>query len=191
MGLASRVDLGAEVGRGGASLGEVAREDWLDEGAEDDLGSSSLREGHPEDEDELEGVVEWEPVDGADSAFKDCQEGINDPVSEPLSIVDLASTEKCIERVVAGDDEASNVDKELASDVKENEEEVEAGETEYSVDFGDGGRLLKVVEGGVFGQLLVELRQRLLGSLLGRHCADVLGGWVVARMQEVVMVRGV
>jgi hypothetical protein len=38
--LASRVGLGAEVGSGGARLGEVAGEDGLDEGAEDDLGAT-------------------------------------------------------------------------------------------------------------------------------------------------------
>lgn len=44
MGLASRVDLGAEVGGGGARLGEVAGEDWLNERAEDDLGATIRRE---------------------------------------------------------------------------------------------------------------------------------------------------
>jgi hypothetical protein len=38
--LASRVGLGAEVSGGRAGLGEVAREDWLEEGAEDDLGAT-------------------------------------------------------------------------------------------------------------------------------------------------------
>lgn len=50
----------------------------------------TLRMGHspsnwecqPEDKDELEGVVEWEPVDSADSALKDSQEGKDYPVLE-------------------------------------------------------------------------------------------------------------
>ena len=41
VGLASGVDLGAEVGSGRAGLGEVAGEDGLDEGAEDDLGTTA------------------------------------------------------------------------------------------------------------------------------------------------------
>jgi hypothetical protein len=41
VGLASRVNLGAEIGSSGSRLGEVAREDGLDEGAEDDLGTTS------------------------------------------------------------------------------------------------------------------------------------------------------
>jgi hypothetical protein len=41
VGLASRVGLGAEVGRGGAALGEVAGEDRLEEGPEDNLGTTA------------------------------------------------------------------------------------------------------------------------------------------------------
>ena len=40
MGLAGGVDLGAEVGRGRARVGEVAGEDGLEEGSEDDLGTA-------------------------------------------------------------------------------------------------------------------------------------------------------
>jgi hypothetical protein len=70
-----------------------------------------------------------------------------------LSVIDLAGGEQSVQGVVAGDDESSNVDKELASNVEEDEEEVEAGETEDSVGLGDGGLLLEVVEGGVLGEL--------------------------------------
>lgn len=41
VGLASRVGLSAEVGRGGATLREVAGEDGLEEGSEDDLGTTT------------------------------------------------------------------------------------------------------------------------------------------------------
>lgn len=40
----------------------------------------SLRKGHPEDKDELEGVVEREPVNGIDGRLNDRQEGVDDPV---------------------------------------------------------------------------------------------------------------
>ena len=40
----------------------------------------SLRKSHPKDEDELEGVVEWEPVDGIDGGLNDSQEGVGHPV---------------------------------------------------------------------------------------------------------------
>jgi hypothetical protein len=79
VGLASGVDLGAEVGSGGARLREVAGEDGLEEGSEDNLGATiwcqsvpckrgkleylrSLGKCHPEDQDKFEGVVEGYPV---------------------------------------------------------------------------------------------------------------------------------
>lgn len=54
----SRIGLCAKVGSSRARLGEEAGEDWLDEGAEDDLCSSCRGECHPEDQDKLEGIVE-------------------------------------------------------------------------------------------------------------------------------------
>jgi len=40
MRLRSLIGLGSEIGRSRTALGEVAGEDWLDEGAEDDLGAA-------------------------------------------------------------------------------------------------------------------------------------------------------
>ena len=70
-----------------------------------------------------------------------------------MGVIGLARGEEGLERVVAGDEEAGKVDEELASDVEEDEEEVEGAETEDDVDLGDGALLLKVVEGRVLGQL--------------------------------------
>ena len=39
-----------------------------------------LWESHVHDEDELEGVVEGEPVGGVDEGFDDGEEGVDDPV---------------------------------------------------------------------------------------------------------------
>lgn len=57
-------------------------EDWLEEGAEDELGTAGLWESKPKGEEELEGVVEWEPVDGVDQGLEDGEEAENDPVLE-------------------------------------------------------------------------------------------------------------
>lgn len=114
-----------------------------------------------------------EPVDGIHGALEDGQESKDDPVGQPLyksvcalfpycvhdaylSVVDFAGAEERIQRVVARNDETGNVDEELAGNVEEDEEEVQAGETENSIDLGDGGLLLEVVEGGVFGQIINE-----------------------------------
>lgn len=70
-----------------------------------------------------------------------------------MGVIGLARGEQSLERVVTGNEETSKVDKELASDVEEDEEEVEGTETEDDVDLGDGALLLKVVEGRVLGQL--------------------------------------
>lgn len=55
--LGGRLSRCAQVG-GSRSAFEVARENGLDQGAEDNLRSRSLRKSHPEDKDELESVVE-------------------------------------------------------------------------------------------------------------------------------------
>jgi hypothetical protein len=70
-----------------------------------------------------------------------------------VGVIGLSLGEQSLERVVTRDDEASKVDEELASDVEEDEEEVEGTETEDDVDLGDGALLLKVVESRVLGQL--------------------------------------
>ena len=50
-----------------------------------------------------------------------------------LSIVHLAEAEESIKRVVGWDNEAGRVDEELATDVEEDEEEVDAGEPKKDV----------------------------------------------------------
>jgi hypothetical protein len=53
-----RFSLRAEVGGWRAALGEEAGEDRCDEAMESNLGAVGLREREPEDEDELESIVE-------------------------------------------------------------------------------------------------------------------------------------
>ena len=80
-----------------------------------------------------------------------------DTYCQPLSIVDFAGREKCIERVVSGDNEASEVDEEFASNVEKDQEEVEPGKTEEDVDFRYARLLLKIVEHVIFGKLGVYM----------------------------------
>jgi len=81
-----RVNLGAEVGSGSTGSREVSCENWLDEGAENDLSAAKTLlvcrldsndqnllgewKSEPEDKDELEGIVEWEPIDCVDGTLK-------------------------------------------------------------------------------------------------------------------------
>ena len=76
--------------------------------------------------------------------------------STHLCVIDLAGAEQGSERVVSGNGEASNVHEESASNVEEDEEEVQAGKTEDSVDLGHRCLLLEIVEGGVFRQLRAQ-----------------------------------
>ncbi len=70
-----------------------------------------------------------------------------------LSVVCLSYAEQRLKRIVSWYDEAGNVHEELASDVEEDEEEVDPEKAEESIDFGDGGLLLQVVEHRILGKL--------------------------------------
>jgi len=169
VGLRSLVGLGAEVRGGRAGLGKITGEDGLEEGAEDDLGTTSLGKGHPEDEDKLEGVVEGEPVNSVDRALKNSQKGISNPVRQPLRVIDLGCTEQGIQGIVGWEDEASSIDEELPSNVEEDQEEVEGAQAKDHVDLRDGSLLLKIVESRILGQLFIELRDLVGCAILERH----------------------
>jgi len=110
-----------------------------------DLRAASNWKRQPENKDELEGVVEWEPVDRVDRALEDSQESEDYPVREPLCIVRFADSEKSFQRIVARNHEPGNVSEELASNVKEDEEEVRRDQAEEGIDLGDRGLPFQVV----------------------------------------------
>ena len=56
--LTGLIRLRSEVSRGGAGAGEESSKNWLNDGSEHDLSPVGHWEGHPEDEDKLEDVVE-------------------------------------------------------------------------------------------------------------------------------------
>lgn len=70
-----------------------------------------------------------------------------------LGIINLACAEQRFERVISRDEEAGKVHKKLASNVEEDQEEVDPNKAKESVHLRDGGLLLKVVEHRVLGQL--------------------------------------
>ena len=70
-----------------------------------------------------------------------------------LSVIDLTCTEQSLERVISWNEEACKVHKEFAGNVEEDQEKVNSGEAEESVDLGHGSLLLKVVEHGILGEL--------------------------------------
>lgn len=72
-----------------------------------------------------------------------------------LSVIGSTGSKQGMKRVVAWDEETSKVDQELASDVEEDEEEVDANETQDDIDLRDGGLSLQVVQRGILGELII------------------------------------
>lgn len=70
-----------------------------------------------------------------------------------LGIIGLGVAEESLERIVAGDGEAGDIDEELSGNVEKDKEEVESSDAEDGVDLGDVGLLLEVVEDRVSGEL--------------------------------------
>lgn len=86
-------------------------------------------------------------------------------VKTHLSVIGFAGRKERLKRVVTGDQETSKVDEELASNVEEDKEEVDADQTQDRIDLGDVGLALQVVEDGVFGELYGFLMVSKLHSL--------------------------
>lgn len=163
--------LGLEVGRC-ARGGEVLGKDRLKEGAEDDLGTVGLWKSHPENKDELEGVIERKPVNGTDCTLKNGQKSIDHPVRQPLGIIGSSRGKQSMKRVVCWDDKADGVDEEFGSDVEKDQKEVQSTKAKHNVDLLDTGLLLEFVEIAILAQLLIELGDMVLSAVLERHCEN-------------------
>lgn len=169
-GLIAGIGLAPETSAGGGL--EVSAESGSQERSEDNLGATEDGEGEPEKEEELEDIVKGEPVNDVNEALDNSEESENDPVSQPLGVIFLVGREKGPQGVVPRDDEASEVGEELTTEVEDDEEEIEGGEADDGVGLGNASRLLEVIEGGVLGELLIELPQIVLGLILSGHCED-------------------
>ena len=106
-----------------------------------------------------------------------CDKGVQ-TYGQPLRVVGFGGSEEGVERVVCGEGKASGIDQELAGNVKEDEEEVEGGDAQHHVDFGDAGLLLEVVQGWVFGELLCAADVR---SVLAEGCRGARGAFTHCR----------
>jgi len=178
-GLIEAVSLGAEARGGRAGLLEVSPKHRGQERSENELSTTESRKREPEEEDELEDEVEGEPVDNLDEALEHSEEREDNPISQPLSIIVLVVGKERSKRVVTGNDESSQVCQKLASEVEDNEEEVESANADGSIGLGDTSLLLEVVKGGVLGKLTVELTQVLCGLVLSGHCWLYFGMFVI------------
>jgi hypothetical protein len=92
-----------------------------------------------------------------------------------LSIISGSGGKQRMERVVRWDSESSGVDEELASDVEEDEEEVDGSETEDNVNLGDGSLALEIVKHWVLGELYMgEELDESHDEVRGGICIDVV-----------------
>lgn len=173
--LGSALSPGSEVGSGRATL-EVSAEHGGQEGTEDELGTTEGGERKPQKEDELEGEVEGEPVDNADKALNDTEEGENDPVGKPLGIIRRARSEESIQGVVSRDEEARDVGQELTTQVEDDQEQVESTQADDGVGLRNTGGSLEVGDARVLGELSVKSTDILLHTILGRRHGDGCDG---------------
>jgi len=170
------VGLGAQTAGSRASTTlEVTAESRGKERAEDDVGATEGGQREPQEEDKLESEVKGEPVNDADKALNHGEEGEDDPVGQPLRVVGLGRGEEGTERIVGGNGETSEVGQELATEVEDDKEKVEGDEADDSIGLGNRGRLLEVVQSGVFGKLLVELTDILVHTVLRRRHGCEIG----------------
>jgi hypothetical protein len=72
---------------------------------------------------------------------------------KPLRVVTLPHAEESLERIVTRDDKSSQVGQQLASDVEENEEEVKSDKPEESIDLGEAGLFLEIIQNLILGKL--------------------------------------
>jgi hypothetical protein len=166
---------------------EITSENWVDKGTKDDLSSAAVklvqiivkasrkyipgeRKSQPEDKNEFECIVKWEPVYGIHDRLEDGEKGKDYPVllivsndfntcdwtitnSEPLSVISAAGGEKSFEGVVSWNHESSKVGQELTSNVEEDKEEIRGNETENSVRFWDRSLPFEVIDHRILGEL--------------------------------------
>jgi hypothetical protein len=94
-----------------------------------------------------------------------------------LSVVNLVTAKQRLKRVVSREDEAGKVDEKFASNVEEDEEEVETDEPEEDVDLGDVGLFLEIIE----DRILAKLQTPCISSMLvvDAVCDEMEGLWTV------------
>jgi len=88
------------------------------------MGSIGLGKSHPQNKDELEQIVEWKPVGSTDSTLNNGEESVNNPIRQPLSIINLGGGKERLQGVVSRKHEARKIDEEFSSDIEEDQEKI-------------------------------------------------------------------
>ena len=166
---------GGGVTRGGAS-GGVTGSLLLVKGEErlsndvvvENLGASELRAHEPRDEESLANKVEGEVVEDRPESggFNKVEETEDDPVSQPLLIVVLSRALQSLHAQVSGDGPSDQVGqgRGQAKEVEKDQKDESSGGGEDTVDLGDSGLFLGLVQDGVLGEVLVQPDSVLVGD---------------------------
>lgn len=166
---------GGGVTRGGAS-GRVTGSLLLVKGEErlsdnvvvENLGASELRAHEPRDEEGLANEVEGEVVKNRPESggFDKVEETEDDPVSQPLLIVVLSRALQSLHAQVSGDGPSDQVGQRRgqAEEVEKDQKDESSGGREDTVDLGDSGLFLGLVQDGVLREVLVQPDSVLVGN---------------------------
>ncbi len=74
-----------------------------------------------------------------------------------MGIIRFVDAEQGLKGIVPGNDETSNICKELTTDIEKDEGEVGCDQSEKGIDLGNRGLLLEVVQSRILGKLVTEV----------------------------------
>jgi len=152
------INLGTESRRRETRGLEIFSKKRGQETAEKNLCTTGLGKASPEKNEELGSKVEWHPVCDAENRFENREECKNNPVGDPLVLVDLRKGEESTQAVVAWNDKTGQICQCLAPEVESNKEEIESTKTTNDISLGYTSLLLQIDQEGILAQLLIELR---------------------------------
>lgn len=182
----SSIDLAPETGGSNeAGVLEVLGSKRRNEAAEENITTASLGKTSPGEEEQLSGVPEGNPVGHTEDGLKNAEEAEEHPVGNPLGVIGFANGKESMHGVVTGDNESSKVSERLASKVEDDEKEVKNSDAADNIGLGSTGLLLKVHQDGVLAELLIELRDVVVGSVLERHLeCSLIGDYLGTMLKE-------
>jgi hypothetical protein len=164
------VDLIGLSGGVGSALGLLGVVDhhWAQDAEIEGASTASLRELEPENEEGLEGIVEWKVIENwsQGDGFEEVEETEDDPVCEPLDIIFVTRAFDSLEGEISGKSPANEVGNWRSECVDEDEKGENEDASKDKEGLGDLGAGFEIVKDRVLVQLLVELRVVVLSLAL-------------------------
>jgi hypothetical protein len=166
--LSSAVGVGGDCTRVLGNVGENGFQDRQVYG----LSAAEAGELEPDDEDGLEGEVPGEVVQNytEQEALSEVEEPKYDPICEPLDVILVSGGLERLKREECRESPSNEVGHGASEGVDKVEKSEEDDTTKNKVCFGHLGALFKLVEDGVFRELLIKLVNVVAGLV---RCLDV------------------